>query len=65
MTTLAQRLSLRGRRPSISLPSGISAAARVPLAVQLVQAAGAEARLLGVAAWCERVLGPMPAPPQP
>ena len=49
--------------PSISLPSGVSPASRLPLAVQLVQAAGAEARLLGVAAWCERVLGPMPAPP--
>ena len=49
--------------PSISLPSGVSSASRLPLAVQLVQAAGAEARLLGVAAWCERVLGPMPAPP--
>jgi Asp-tRNA(Asn)/Glu-tRNA(Gln) amidotransferase A subunit family amidase len=49
--------------PSISLPSGLSDASRLPLAVQLVQAAGADARLLGVAAWCERVLGPMPAPP--
>jgi aspartyl-tRNA(Asn)/glutamyl-tRNA(Gln) amidotransferase subunit A len=49
--------------PSISLPSGVSDASRLPLAVQLVQAAGADARLLGVAAWCERVLGPMPAPP--
>jgi aspartyl-tRNA(Asn)/glutamyl-tRNA(Gln) amidotransferase subunit A len=48
--------------PSTSLPSGVSAAG-LPLAVQLVQAAGAEARLLGVAAWCERVLGPMAAPP--
>jgi aspartyl-tRNA(Asn)/glutamyl-tRNA(Gln) amidotransferase subunit A len=49
--------------PSVSLPSGLSSASRLPLAVQLVQAAGAEARLLGVAGWCERVLGPMPAPP--
>ena len=49
--------------PSVSLPSGVSGASRLPLAVQLVQAAGAEARLLGVAVWCERVLGPMPAPP--
>jgi Asp-tRNA(Asn)/Glu-tRNA(Gln) amidotransferase A subunit family amidase len=49
--------------PSVSLPSGVSAASGLPLAVQLVQTAGAEARLLGVAAWCERVLGPMPAPP--
>ena len=51
--------------PSISLPSGVSDVSRLPLAVQLVQAAGADARLLGVAAWCERVLGPMPAPAQP
>jgi aspartyl-tRNA(Asn)/glutamyl-tRNA(Gln) amidotransferase subunit A len=49
--------------PSISLPSGVSDISRLPLAIQLVQAAGADARLLGVAAWCERVLGPMPAPP--
>ena len=49
--------------PSISLPSGVSDTSRLPLAIQLVQAAGADARLLGVAAWCERVLGPMPAPP--
>jgi aspartyl-tRNA(Asn)/glutamyl-tRNA(Gln) amidotransferase subunit A len=49
--------------PSVSLPSGVSDASRLPLAVQLVQAAGADARLLGVAAWCERVLGAMPAPP--
>lgn len=48
--------------PSISLPSGLGRG-RLPLAVQLVQAAGADARLLGAAAWCERVLGPMPAPP--
>jgi aspartyl-tRNA(Asn)/glutamyl-tRNA(Gln) amidotransferase subunit A len=50
--------------PSISLPSGVSETSRLPLALQLVQAAGADARLLGVAAWCERVVGPMPAPPQ-
>jgi aspartyl-tRNA(Asn)/glutamyl-tRNA(Gln) amidotransferase subunit A len=50
--------------PSISLPSGVSETSRLPLALQLVQAAGADARLLGVAVWCERVLGPMPAPPQ-
>jgi aspartyl-tRNA(Asn)/glutamyl-tRNA(Gln) amidotransferase subunit A len=49
--------------PSTSLPSGVAAASGLPLAVQLVQAAGGEARLLGVAGWCERVLGPMPAPP--
>ena len=49
--------------PSISLPSGVSDRSRLPLAVQLVQASGADARLLGVAEWCERVLGPMAAPP--
>jgi Asp-tRNA(Asn)/Glu-tRNA(Gln) amidotransferase A subunit family amidase len=42
--------------PAISLPSGI-AASGLPYAIQLVQAAGASSRLLGVAAWCERVLG--------
>ena len=47
--------------PAISLPSGL-AASGLPLAVQLVQAAGASARLLGVAAWCEGVLGPGAAP---
>src|SRR5437899_2627938 len=41
--------------PAISLPSGI-AASGLPHAIQLVQAAGESARLLGVAAWCERVL---------
>jgi Asp-tRNA(Asn)/Glu-tRNA(Gln) amidotransferase A subunit family amidase len=49
--------------PSISLPSGVADSSRLPLALQIVQAAGADARLLGVAAWCERVLGPMPPPP--
>jgi len=49
--------------PAVSLPSGVSDRSRLPLAVQLVQAAGADARLLGVAAWCERQLDPMPAPP--
>ncbi len=42
--------------PAISLPSGLDAAG-LPLAVQLVQAPGRLPRLLGVAAWCERVLG--------
>ena len=41
--------------PAISLPSGL-APSGLPLAVQLVQAAGASARLLSVAAWCERQL---------
>ena len=42
--------------PSVSLPSGVSGAG-LPLAVQLSQAPGASARLLGVAAWCESALG--------
>jgi aspartyl-tRNA(Asn)/glutamyl-tRNA(Gln) amidotransferase subunit A len=48
--------------PSVSLPTGLSTTSGLPLAVQLIQAAGAEARLLGVARWCERVVGPLPAP---
>ena len=47
--------------PAISLPSGLTTS-RLPLAVQLVQAAGASARLLGVAGWCEGVLGPGATP---
>ena len=42
--------------PAITLPSGI-AASGLPHAIQLVAAADQEARLLGVAAWCERQLG--------
>lgn len=41
--------------PAISLPSGV-AADGLPLAVQLMGGAFAEARLLGVAAWVEQVL---------
>jgi Asp-tRNA(Asn)/Glu-tRNA(Gln) amidotransferase A subunit family amidase len=41
--------------PSISLPTGVDAGG-LPLALQLVQAPGALERLLGVAAWCERVV---------
>ncbi len=47
--------------PSASLPSGL-APSGLPLAIQLVQAAGAEARLLDVAAWCERELAFTHAP---
>jgi aspartyl-tRNA(Asn)/glutamyl-tRNA(Gln) amidotransferase subunit A len=47
--------------PAITLPSGI-ASSGLPHALQLVQAAGASSRLLGVAAWCERVLGFTQAP---
>jgi Asp-tRNA(Asn)/Glu-tRNA(Gln) amidotransferase A subunit family amidase len=48
--------------PSISLPTGVSGAG-LPLALQLVQARGADTRLLGAAVWCERALGPPAAPP--
>src|SRR5207253_10322246 len=48
--------------PSISLPSGLSSAG-LPLALQLAQAPGGDTRLLGAAVWCERTLGPAPAPP--
>lgn len=48
--------------PSISLPSGLSAQ-RLPLALQLVQAPGGDARLLGAAVWCERVLAFTGVPP--
>ena len=41
--------------PSITLPTGLDGAG-LPLALQLVQAPSGLARLLGVAAWCERVL---------
>lgn len=47
--------------PALSLPSGLDASG-LPLAIQLVQEAGASARLLAVAAWCERVLGFLGAP---
>jgi Asp-tRNA(Asn)/Glu-tRNA(Gln) amidotransferase A subunit family amidase len=42
--------------PSLSLPTGVDGTG-LPLALQLVQAPGGTARLLGVAAWCEHVLG--------
>jgi Asp-tRNA(Asn)/Glu-tRNA(Gln) amidotransferase A subunit family amidase len=48
--------------PSISIPSGVSAAG-LPHAIQLVVAADRDAHLLGVAAWCERVLGFTAKPP--
>jgi amidase len=41
--------------PSLTLPTGLDPAG-LPLALQLVQAPGGLARLLGVAAWCEGVL---------
>lgn len=48
--------------PAIALPSGV-AADGLPLAVQLIAGAFAEARLLAVARWCEAALPSMPAPP--
>lgn len=48
--------------PSISLPSGLSADG-LPLAIQLVAPAWAEARLLQVAHWCEMQLPTIPSPP--
>ena len=48
--------------PAVTLPSGLSAG-RLPHAVQLVQAAGADAHLLSVALWGERVLGFSAEPP--
>lgn len=42
--------------PSIALPSGVSEAG-LPLGVQFVAAPSAEAKLLGVAAWAEAVIG--------
>jgi aspartyl-tRNA(Asn)/glutamyl-tRNA(Gln) amidotransferase subunit A len=49
--------------PSISIPSGVSAAG-LPHAIQLIAAADRDAHLLGMAAWCERVLGFTAKPPQ-
>jgi Asp-tRNA(Asn)/Glu-tRNA(Gln) amidotransferase A subunit family amidase len=48
--------------PAIALPSGL-ADDRLPLGVQLTGGVWAEARLLGAAAWCERVLGWAEVPP--
>jgi Asp-tRNA(Asn)/Glu-tRNA(Gln) amidotransferase A subunit family amidase len=47
--------------PAISLPSGV-AKSGLPHAIQLVAAADRDAHLLGVAAWCERILGFAAAP---
>jgi Asp-tRNA(Asn)/Glu-tRNA(Gln) amidotransferase A subunit family amidase len=47
--------------PAITLPSGL-APSGLPYGVQLVHA-GSSARLLGVARWCERVLGFQAVPP--
>lgn len=50
--------------PAISLPSGLSADG-LPLAVQLISARAADARLVAAARWCEAVLGPLPSPGLP
>jgi aspartyl-tRNA(Asn)/glutamyl-tRNA(Gln) amidotransferase subunit A len=42
--------------PAISLPIGVSSLG-LPHAIQLVAAAGHDAKILAVAAWCERVVG--------
>ncbi len=47
--------------PAIALPSGVDAAG-LPLSVQLVGGLLAEARLLGAAAWSERIIGFSAAP---
>jgi len=48
--------------PSISIPTGTNADG-LPLALQLVAGPGSLARLLGAAAWCERVIGFEGQPP--
>jgi Asp-tRNA(Asn)/Glu-tRNA(Gln) amidotransferase A subunit family amidase len=48
--------------PAIALPSGLDAAG-LPLSIQLVGGAFAEARLLGAAGWCEVAIGFFAAPP--
>lgn len=50
--------------PAISIPTGLDEAG-LPLAVQLVAAPGRLARLLGAAAWAERVIGFSARPPEP
>jgi Asp-tRNA(Asn)/Glu-tRNA(Gln) amidotransferase A subunit family amidase len=61
-TSLQAPFSLVGF-PSISLPSGVDATERLPLAIQLASLPWEEPRLLSAAAWCEAHLPPMPAPP--
>ena len=49
--------------PAIALPSGLDEQG-LPHSVQLVYAAGADGHLLGVAAWCERILAFAGTPPR-
>ncbi len=51
-----------GGFPAISLPGGLTTTG-LPLAIQLIAGARAEARLLNVARWCERQLGFDAVPP--
>ncbi len=48
--------------PAVTIPSGLSEAG-LPLGFQIIAAPMRDAEVLGVAAWCERILGPLPAPP--
>jgi Asp-tRNA(Asn)/Glu-tRNA(Gln) amidotransferase A subunit family amidase len=48
--------------PAIALCTGISGEG-LPLAVQMVGGPKADYHLLQVGAWCEKVLGTLPAPP--
>jgi Asp-tRNA(Asn)/Glu-tRNA(Gln) amidotransferase A subunit family amidase len=48
--------------PAVALPSGLDPAG-LPLSIQLVGGAFAEARLLGAAAWCEETIAFSAAPP--
>ena len=48
--------------PAIALPTGLDAA-RLPLGLELVARAGADRRLLGIAATAEAAFEPLPAPP--
>jgi Asp-tRNA(Asn)/Glu-tRNA(Gln) amidotransferase A subunit family amidase len=48
--------------PAIALPSGLDRAG-LPLSIQLVGGAFAEARLLGAAGWCEEAIAFSAAPP--
>jgi Asp-tRNA(Asn)/Glu-tRNA(Gln) amidotransferase A subunit family amidase len=50
--------------PALTLPTGMSAMG-LPHALQLVHALAGEARLLGTAAWCERVIAFAAQPPEP
>jgi aspartyl-tRNA(Asn)/glutamyl-tRNA(Gln) amidotransferase subunit A len=50
--------------PAVTLPTGVSAAG-LPHALQLVHSVAHEPRLLGAAAWCERVVAFSARPPEP